>query len=107
MLARSALEVDFETLFLTVSAEERTENCGLVKVSFAPVEVELVALSKCSRSALEVLSKCSQSAPRSGSRNGCLGSWLAGCLADCLAVNCFGHDGSHEKEVEECGGRGG
>ena len=54
MLARSALEVDFETLFLTVSAEERTENCDLVKVSFAPVEVELVALSKCSPSALKV-----------------------------------------------------
>ena len=62
MLARSALEVDFETLFLTVSAEETTENYDLVKVSFAPVEVELVALSKCSRSALEVLSKCSRSA---------------------------------------------
>ena len=77
MLARSALEVDFETLFLIVSAEERTENCDLVKVSFAPVEVELVALSKCSRSALEVLSKCA-SKWLSKLLSGKLAGWLPG-----------------------------
>ena len=83
MLARSALEVDFETLFLTVSAEERTENCDLVKVSFAPVEVELVALSKCSRSALEVLSKCSRSALKVLSK--CASKWLSKWLSGKLA----------------------
>ena len=79
--------MDFDTLFLTVSAGDRTENCDLVKVSFAPVEVELVALSKCSRSALEVLSKCFRSALKVRLEVALkMAVWEAGWLAGWLTV---------------------
>ena len=77
--------MDFETLFWGFLPKKKNEKCNLVKASFAPVEVELEVLWKCSRTALEVrLEVCLEMAVWEA---GWLAGWLAGSLAGWLAVN--------------------
>ena len=52
--SRSALEVDLGSWVSIAFADEKAETSQPVKVSHAPLEVELAVLSKYFRSALEV-----------------------------------------------------